>query len=278
MGKMSGIRDCENKSGDTGGISYVEVTIYIDVLWMRTFGMELLVCIFVNLWMKQMCPTWRIIWMTAFAVSMEVLLFVIAGYGMIFASGSILFRILLVWAVFRPKSRGIFLRLFLWSLMATVAAGGMLSICQSCLTRRYWFPAGVILCALGVMLSLILEERRRQHDSQLQRVKLTHEGNTLEVIGLYDTGNRLSDPYVQKPVHILAKTEAGLLGLRTQERRLIPFSTVGKPNGLMEVWTIDVMEWTQGRCEQVVIGVADDILFEGKDYRLILSAGWKDLS
>ena len=46
----------------------------------------------------------------------------------------------------------------------------------------------------------------------------------------------------------------------------------------MEVWTIDVMEWTQGRCEQVVIGVADDILFEGKDYRLILSADWKDLS
>ena len=65
----------------------MEVTIYIDVLWLRTFLVELNVCIFVNLWMKQKCPTARILWMCALTVSLEVLLFVVAGYGAADAGG-----------------------------------------------------------------------------------------------------------------------------------------------------------------------------------------------
>lgn len=256
----------------------MEVTIYIDVLWLRTFFVELNVCIFVNLWMKQKCPTARILWMCALTVSLEVLLFIAAGYGVVFAAGSPVLHILLLIALFRPKSRGVFLRLFLWSLMATIAAGGILGVCQEHLPERYWFAAGSMLCALGVLASLILEECRIQHDEQLYRVKLWQEGNSAEVIGLHDTGNRLSDPYVHAPVHILARSEAQALSLKPGHSRLIPFSTVGVPDGLMEVWTIDAMEWAGGRIEHVVIGIAEDTLFEGKDYRLILSAGWKRIS
>ena len=42
----------------------------------------------------------------------------------------------------------------------------------------------------------------------------------------------------------------------------------------MEVWTIDAIEWADGRLEYAAVGAAKDILFEGKDYRLILSADW----
>ena len=65
--------------------------------------------------------------------------------------------------LFRPRSGGIFLRLFFWCLLATAAAGGILSACQEHLPGDCWFGAGSMLCALGVMLSLILEERRMQH-------------------------------------------------------------------------------------------------------------------
>ena len=256
----------------------MEVTIYIDVLWLRTFFMELNVCIFVNLWMKQSRPTARILWMSALAVSLEVLLFAVAGYGVVFAAGSLILRIILLKALFRPKSRGIFLRLFLWSLAATVAAGGILGACQEHLPGQYWFAAGSALCALSVMLSLILEERRTQHDGNLYQVKIRNNGNSVEVTGLHDTGNRLSDPYVHAPVHILARSEAQALMLNPECRRLIPFSTVGKANGLMEVWTIDVMEWEDTRLEHAVIGIAEDTIFKGKDYRLILAAGWRGRS
>ena len=256
----------------------MEVTIYIDVMWMRTFFVELNVCIFVNLWMKQCSPTARILWMCALAASLEVLLFVLAGYGGIFAAGSLALRLLLLKALFRGESRGIFLRLFLWSVIATIAAGGILGACQEYMSGPYWFAAGSVLCALAVLTSLILEERRMQHDEKLYRVKLLHEGHEVEATGLYDTGNRLRDPYVHAPVHVLARAEVQRLGLESGHGRLIPFSTVGAPEGLLEVWTIDAMEWQDKRLDHVVIGVAEDVLFEGKDYRLILSAGWRDLS
>ncbi len=117
-------------SKGVGGIAYVEVTIYIDVLWLRTFFMEVSVCIFVNLWMKQERPTIRILWMNALAVSLEVLLFAVAGYGAVFASGSLVLRVLLLKVLFRPRSVVIFLPLFLWCLAATAAAGGILAACQ----------------------------------------------------------------------------------------------------------------------------------------------------
>lgn len=263
---------------NTGGFSYVDVTIYIDVLWLRTYFVELMVCIFLNLWMKQVCPVGRILWMSAFAVSVEVLLFVLAGFGTLFAVSSLALRIFLLMALFRPKSRGIFLRLFLWSLLMTVAAGGILFVCQEYLPQRYWFAVGSICCALSVMGSLILEDRRIQHDRNLYQIKLCNGEKQVEVIGLHDTGNRLRDPYVHAPVHILAYSEAQMLSLNPECSRLIPFSTVGAPQGLLEAWTIDVLEWANGTQEHVVIGVAEDALFAGKDYRLILAAGWNDLS
>ena len=80
---------------DTGGIAYVEVRIYIDVLWFRTFLTELLVCLFVNLWTKQNRSTLRLLLLTAAQVSVQVLLFVLAGYGAVYAGGSLLLFLLL---------------------------------------------------------------------------------------------------------------------------------------------------------------------------------------
>lgn len=255
----------------------MEVTIYIDVLWMRMFLVELLVCIFVNLWMKQARSTLRILWMTALAVSAGVLLFVVAGYGAAFMAGSLILRVILLRALFLPKGRGVFLRLFLWSMAATVTAGGILTVCQERLPGRYWFAAGSCLCALAILVSVILEERREQQDEHLHRITLLNNGKTLEIWGLHDTGNRLVDPYVHLPVSILAESAAQTLALEPERCRLIPFSTVGAPEGLISVWTIDAMEWTGGRWEHAVIGVARDILFEKKDYQLILAAGWQSL-
>jgi hypothetical protein len=57
---------------------------------------------------------------------------------------------------------------------------------------------------------------------------------------------------------------------------------VGDPNGLLPVWTIDGMEWVsrgkRERRDRVLIGIGADALFQGKDYRLILAAGWRERS
>lgn len=254
----------------------MEVRIYIDVLWMRMFLVELLVCCFVNLWMKQARPVLRVLWTTALAVSAEVLLFAAAGYGVCYMAGSLMLRLLLLYVLFLPKSRGVYVRLVLWSMAASVAVGGLLTVCQQKLPARCWFAAGCCLCAAAILVSVVLEERRERHDRHLYRIMLLHNGRELEVRGLYDTGNRLTDPYTHMPVNILAESASRELELEQAHSRLVPFSSVGAGEGLLAVWTLDGLEWEGGRCERAVVGVAEDALFKGKDYQLILAAGWKD--
>lgn len=94
---------------------------------------------------------------------------------------------------------------------------------------------------------------------------------------MHDTGNRLMDPYVHAPVNILAESAAQVLLPVQESCRLVPFSSVGDTAGLLRVWTIDAMEWEKGRQERAVIGVADDALFENKEYQLILAADFRGL-
>jgi hypothetical protein len=264
-----------------GGIVYVEVTIYLDVLWLRSFLVELSVCCFVNLWMHQNRALWRMLWMCVLAVSAEVLLFALAGYG-VYAMGSLMLRLLLLFVLFRPTSVGLFVRLFCWSFLATAATGGILMLVRERLPEPLWFPLGLLACGVQILLAVVLEERRRIADRNLHEIMLLHNNNRIRVQALYDTGNRLIDPYVHEPVHILARSEAERLGLAPEKCRLIPCATVGDSAGMLSVWTIDEMEWEcRGKREgmrRVPIGIGEDELFLGKDYRLILAAGWRELS
>lgn len=253
----------------------MEVKIYIDVLWLRSFLTELLVCMFVNLWMKQHRTVWRVILLTALTVSADVALFVFAGYGTVYMAGNVLLHLLLVFVLFQPKSGGMFLRLFLWSAAACAALGGIFLVCRQKIARGYWFGAGLCAAALAVLAAVVLEERKDRQDAQLCRITLFHQGKSVEVTGFYDTGNRLIDPYVHAPVNILAESAAQALSLAQTPFRLVPFSSVGAGDGLLRVWTIDKMEWAGGRREQAVIGVAEDALFEKKEYQLILSAAFR---
>ncbi len=252
----------------------MELTIYIDVLWLRTFFVELQVCLFINLWMKRECPVIHILWVNAVAAALQILIFVLAGYGAAVMAGGVLLRAAVIWLLFRPQTAGVFLRLFSWGMVATVAAGGILGIAQAYLPSGCWFALGCVICACSMLVSLLLEERRMLHDERLCQVTL-HQGEAaVEVVGLYDTGNRLNDPYVHMPVCIVAETEYTQLTGGTAATRLIPFSTVGAAGQLMEVTTIDALEWQGGRQTGAVVGRADDAVFAGKDYRMILPAAF----
>lgn len=264
------------KMDENGGKNHVELTIYVDVLWLRTFFVDLNVCLFVSLWLRIYAPVRRILWMNAAAVSAEVLLFVMAGYSVWYAIGAVVLRILLLVLLFRIRRAGRFFRIVGWSLLATMLAGGILACCQLHLPKSCWFGAGCVCCAAAVLYALVLEERRKQHDGQLYRIRLQNGGREISVVGLHDTGNRLSDPYVHLPVHLLARSELDRLMPERGSGRLVPFSAVGTADGLLEVWTADALEWENRRIAPVVIGAADERLFKGKDYRLILAAGWNN--
>lgn len=252
----------------------MEITIYIDVLWMRTFLVGLVTAIFVNIWMKQERTVGRILWMTALSAGAETMWFVLNGYTGMFAVGSVIFRLLLIFFLYRPQKTGIYMRLVLWSFFATLVLGGMLHMFQRKVPETMWFPFGLMFGAGVMILALLLEAHRMRNDTQLFSLRLYQGGRCVEVLGLWDTGNRLVDPYIHEPVHLLSRTKLTCLGVREENSRLIPYVSLGRKDGLLQVWSIDKMEYKGKIYAPVVVGAAEDILFEGKDYQMILSADW----
>ena len=96
----------------------------------------------------------------------------------------------------------------------------------------------------------------------------------------YDTGNTLYDPYVQAAVHIVPREIFEALGGKEAFlTRLIPFSSVGLRQGLLEAFTVEYLKLGEGDTEitiaPAVLAAAEDTLFRNRPYQMILhcSAG-----
>ena len=106
--------------------------------------------------------------------------------------------------------------------------------------------------------------------------------NQWRVMALRDTGNRLQDPWLHRPVSILEEgalpfSVEELLGkslAETLKFHMIPYSSVGCPSGVLTglVFTRMVIEGTDG--EQViqapVIGISRGTVSTEKAYQMIL--------
>ena len=100
---------------------------------------------------------------------------------------------------------------------------------------------------LSLMFKLF---KRREKTGNLVEVTLTFKGRELKLRGLIDSGNSLIDPYCGKCVHI-AEYEAvqGLLegvDIHREKYRLVPFHSLGKRNGLVEVIEFDELTVSEG--------------------------------
>ena len=72
--------------------------------------------------------------------------------------------------------------------------------------------------------------------------------------GFLDTGNHLIDPVSKKPVSVITLEAWKHLAetIEPPSFRLIPFKTVGNPEGLIEVVQIDYMVILQGKNSQII--------------------------
>lgn len=95
-----------------------------------------------------------------------------------------------------------------------------------------------------IILRLVVKfiNNMKEHSEQVM-VKLSMKGKSVILNGLIDTGNSLKDPYFGKDVHI---AEYGALqriledvDIHQEKYRLVPFHSLGKKNGLVEVIEFD---------------------------------------
>lgn len=112
----------------------------------------------------------------------------------------------------------------------------------------------------------------------LYRVKIELDGRSIEMMGLFDTGNSLTDPYNGEPVCIVEKKVVDTLVQSVNADcglRLIPYKSLGNEHGLMRLITVDSMnikyESKLIRYEKPELALYEGSLSKRGEYSMILN-------
>lgn len=181
---------------------------------------------------------------------------------------------LLVWACLFPAKKREVAGGYVVSSAFLLLLGGlqMVFLVQVPLKRGIWIwqigLAGVI--AVGCVFA----RRMRRSRAYQYEVELVFGDQHIWVKACHDTGNYLRDPFTGKPVHVLDGACWTEELKEMYPRRLIPYHTVGRPDGRMWVATIDRMILRQGDKTiekiQPVIGCAQEPVFLKGEIQMIL--------
>lgn len=105
------------------------------------------------------------------------------------------------------------------------------------------FFTGISYIVMRLLLYLV---NRAKSNSGPVTVRVVIKGKSAVIKGLIDSGNSLTDPYFGKPVHIVEYDAVQRIlegvDIHKEKYRLVPFHSLGKKDGLVEVIEIDELE------------------------------------
>ncbi len=153
--------------------------------------------------------------------------------------------------------------------------GGILNAWRQYIRKgSLFFVVALISYVLASQIWEVLLHLLIQHQ-KLCFVKLEHQGRTLEICAMIDTGNCLHDPVTKKPVSVIGKNTAKeLFGEKvTDNFRFISYQSVGKTDGIMplrevERAYIDVKSGKQ--IEKLLVAICPEDLWKST-YEMILN-------
>lgn len=184
---------------------------------------------------------------------------------------------------FFPAGKKIYAKAFFLTYFAMLILGGSMEWLHAEVFGGRLYELSACLTAVPVAVFLYMLRRKRKSVPDILLVRITHGEKTMDLPALYDTGNRLVDPYVNRPVHIVSKDAFEFLSGETAPLRLIPFSSVGCRDGMIYAFTAERMQIARGESGEfaaeispAVLAAADNALFEGRKYRVILHGGAKE--
>lgn len=272
----------------------MKYVFYPDVFWVTNFAMDVLVLTLVRSIKRSRSCFWRILLSAAIGASASVLLFLwlstasvvlpfpgLRRFALYRLITHLLLNPLMLLLAFPQKSLKSFCKDLCAAYLAMMVLGGILSYGMTTLGqwKQFWIWA---LGGFGVcMLLLSWLESRKTKQLEYELLLLTKE-RRLALTGFLDTGNQLEDPILKQPVHIIR--EQVLTEALTEEQlsvRYIPFHSLGQEHGLLPVVTLQAM-YVRGigekagilplYIEKPVFGLANEKLFQRKEYQVILNA------
>ena len=242
--------------------------IYLDVLMLLNFLVDFLLLVGTNRLSGHPPGVRR-------ALSAAVLGGIYAGLcllpGLSFL-GNLLWR-LIFWGLMSVMAFGTDLgRGFLFVLLS-MALGGMAS-----LMNRGGFVA-LVLSAGAIAGLCLVGFRGKVGSRRFVPVTISCGGKTAALTALVDTGNTLRDPVSGKPVLVVDETVAGKLSDLTPDQlrdpittlsqcpgpgyRLIPFSAVGNPGGMLLGLRPDSL-YVDGQDAEYIVAFAPQLLSAGR--------------
>ena len=107
------------------------------------------------------------------------------------------------------------------------------------------------------------------------QVEILHNGKSVLLKGLYDSGNHLTDPYTGKGVHICTRDMEEKLQIDKNKMVFVPYQALGNEGGVIAVFYADCIRIFKDsgivQFENVPIGVTEEKLFLEKRYEMILN-------
>lgn len=138
--------------------------------------------------------------------------------------------------------------------------------------------SGMLMLLAKEVLSGLIRVREK-YNGNIYKVIIEKEKKKVELIGLIDTGNVLTDPYTGKEVHIV-RQEAVKVWLQSitdsLNYRLVPYNSVGTNSGIIPVIDVDVMKIYD--CNRIIfenaaaIGIYNGKLSKTDRYDLLINS------
>ncbi len=179
------------------------------------------------------------------------------------------------WLAFGLKGKKEFLENWVFIYVTILFLGGIMEWEENIGLPASFFW-GKALVAVGILSGVsIYFMEKKSFLQQIFPVEILHRNQRVAVMAYWDSGNLLTDPYNGKPVNILSKKVASQIFCSKEDAvRYVPYRSLGRSDGLLEVYSAEGMNILQGKkrveIKPVVFGVAEEGLLEGKEYDVIL--------
>ena len=132
---------------------------------------------------------------------------------------------------------------------------------------------GVVICG-----KMLYRFRKRQQQRQEYRftARISNGKKRLDCKAFLDSGNHLFEPISGKPVILVRSSIAKQLNLDEEKLRAVPYSSLGRTNGMLEAYPIEALSVYNGiytvQFRHGYVAVAEDTMFSQEDCDVILHA------
>ncbi len=240
------------------------MTIYIDIILLLNFFIDLLLLLSVSFLLKRRTPLIRIIIASLIGSLSTLLLFVIHNNLLLFFY-KILISIIMIIISFKYNNYHYFKDNLLYLYIISIVLGGTIYLINnqiSTINNGMLFTSNnlKINIILLIIISPIILYKYLKNTKNYQLtysnyydIDIYYNDLCIKGTAFLDTGNNLKDPYFKRPIILINKE----LISEPVKTFLVPYSVVNNQKGLLEVFSPKKIIVNNKKCKKTLLGLSD---------------------